>query len=94
MPRSLFSKQLFGHALAGCAGIPISDADARFPYQVSWRADENNPRRDALRGGPQKRRAAHRGEGLERPAAIPWQLHFSTHHDSLPTFASGRENTR
>ena len=43
MPRSLFSKQLFGQALAGCAGIPISDADARFPYQVSWRADEKNP---------------------------------------------------
>ncbi len=40
MPRSLFSKQLFGHALNGCAGIPISDACARFPYQVSWRTGE------------------------------------------------------
>lgn len=41
MPRSLFSRQLFGHALNGCAGIPISDACARFPYQLSWRADED-----------------------------------------------------
>ena len=42
MPRSLFSKQLFGHALSGCAGIPISDACARFPYQISWRTNETN----------------------------------------------------
>lgn len=40
MPRSLFSRQLFGHALSGCAGIPISDECARFPYQLSWRAGE------------------------------------------------------
>lgn len=41
MPRSLFSRQLFGHALSGCAGIPISDECARFPYQLSWRAGES-----------------------------------------------------
>lgn len=43
MPRSLFSRQLFGSAFATFCGIPISDTEARFPYRLAWRRDETHP---------------------------------------------------
>lgn len=43
MPRSLFSRQLFGSSFGSFHGVPISDADARFPYRLSWRRSETHP---------------------------------------------------
>ena len=42
MPRSLYSRQLFGSSFGAYRGIPISDADARFPYQIFWRHGERD----------------------------------------------------
>lgn len=43
MPRSLFSRQLFGSAFSTFRGIPVADADARFPYRLAWRRSETHP---------------------------------------------------
>lgn len=43
MPRSLFSRQLFASTFGSYRGVPISDDDARFPYQLMWRRNENHP---------------------------------------------------
>ena len=43
MPRSLFSRQLFGSAFSTFRGIPVADADARFPYRLAWRRGETHP---------------------------------------------------
>ncbi|MBQ9068561.1 MAG: LysR family transcriptional regulator [Eggerthellaceae bacterium] len=44
MPRSLYSRQLFGSQLFDALhGIPLSDEDARFPYGISTRKDERDP---------------------------------------------------
>ena len=40
MPKSLFSRQLFGRALETYRSVPIADEDARFPYRVVWRRGE------------------------------------------------------
>ncbi|MBM6998547.1 LysR family transcriptional regulator [bacterium] len=42
MPRSLYSRQLFGSSFGAYRGIPISDVDARFPYQLFWRHNERD----------------------------------------------------
>lgn len=43
MPKSLFSRQLFGRALETYRSVPIIDEDARFPYRVVWRRGERRP---------------------------------------------------
>lgn len=43
MPRSLYSRQLFGSQLFDALhSIPIADDDARFPYGISYRRGEND----------------------------------------------------
>ncbi len=43
MPRSLFSRQLFGSSFGTFKGIPIADPEARFPYRAVWRRGETHP---------------------------------------------------
>lgn len=43
MPRSLYSRQLFGHLFDAYRCIPISDGDACFPYCVFRRSNETHP---------------------------------------------------
>ncbi len=47
MPRSLFSRQLFGSSFSTLCGIPLSDPEARFSYCVVCRQGEK--RSDVLR---------------------------------------------
>ena len=42
MPRSLFSRQLFGSTFGNYVSVPIADKDARFPYRAVWRRDEKH----------------------------------------------------
>lgn len=40
MPQTLFNKQFLGPRMEDLVSIPFKDADALFPYKISWRADE------------------------------------------------------